>query len=40
MTEAEFWREVRRGLITIARAISRRYGWAWACIVLGVDSGG
>lgn len=29
MTDAEFVSEVRRGLITIMRALIRRYGLAW-----------
>lgn len=30
MTDAEFIAEVRRGLITIMRAVIRRYGLSWA----------
>lgn len=30
MTDAEFVAEVRRGLITIMRAVIKRYGLAWA----------
>lgn len=36
-SEREFWLEVRRGLITIARAIAKRYGWHGLVILLAVE---
>jgi hypothetical protein len=40
MTDAEFWLEVRRGLITIGKAIARRYGWHGLVVLLGCKEGG
>lgn len=37
MDEREFWQEIRRGLITIARAVAKRYGHNGLIIVLGMD---
>ena len=35
MTDSEFWCEIRRGLLTIARALYLRYGWRGGILIFG-----
>ena len=34
MSDVDFWVEVRRGLITIGRALLCRYGWRGLIVIL------
>lgn len=37
MNDYDFWQQIRRAAITIARAVFKRYGSAGLLILLGID---
>jgi hypothetical protein len=37
ISEDDFWKEVRRGLVIVARAVAKRYRWTGLIILLGIE---
>jgi hypothetical protein len=37
LNEDDFWKEVRRALIILARAVAKRYRWTGLIILLGIE---